>query len=121
MGEDRMDTLGKTLRRRRGDLSQRAAARELGVAVQTYIWWERGVATPRLSKVEALALWLKVSQDEVLRKLHETEVRAVRDREQDRPLSRVPPEMTTRDDKLLAAMLSGMTYEEFIASESADE
>jgi transcriptional regulator with XRE-family HTH domain len=80
-----MDTLGKALRRRRGDLSQRAAARELGVAVQTYIWWERGVVTPRLSKVDALASWLDVPQDEVLRKLHEAEVRAVRDREQDRP------------------------------------
>ena len=78
-------TLGKALRQRRGDLSQRAAARELGVAVQTYIWWERGATTPRLSKVEPLALWLDVPQDEVLRKLHEAEVQAVRDREQDKP------------------------------------
>jgi transcriptional regulator with XRE-family HTH domain len=80
-----MDTLGKALRQRRGELSQRAAARELGVAVQTYIWWERDAVTPRLHQVDALASWLDIPQEEVLRKLHDGEVRAVRDREQDRP------------------------------------
>jgi len=78
-------TLGKALRQRRGDLSQRAAARELGVAVQTYIWWERGATTPRLSKAEALAGWLGIPQDDVLKLLHDGEVRALRDREQDKP------------------------------------
>jgi transcriptional regulator with XRE-family HTH domain len=85
-----VDTLGRALRQRRGDLSQRAAARELGVAVQTYIWWERDAVTPRLNKVAALAGWLDVSEDEVLRKLHDGEVRALRDREQDRPVVTIP-------------------------------
>ena len=80
-----VSTLGKVLRQRRGDLSQRAAARELGVAVQTYIWWERGATTPRLSKAKALAGWLGIPQDDVLKLLHAAEVRALRDREQDKP------------------------------------
>jgi transcriptional regulator with XRE-family HTH domain len=80
-----VDTLGKALRQRRGDLSQRAAARELGVAVQTYIWWERGATTPRLHQAEALAVWLGIPQDDVLKLLHDGEVQALRDREQDRP------------------------------------
>lgn len=87
-----MDRLGKALRQRRGERSQRAAARELGVAVQTYIWWERDAVTPRLSKADTLARWLGVPLDEVLEKLHDSEVRAMRDREQDRPVVTIPEE-----------------------------
>jgi transcriptional regulator with XRE-family HTH domain len=53
-------------RREEAGLSQRAAARELGVSPQTYVWWERGAVTPKATAAGALAAWLGLSKGDVL-------------------------------------------------------
>lgn len=63
-----MNAISELLRERREDagLSQRAAARELGVSAQTYVWWERGAVTPRATAAGALSGWLGLSKGDVL-------------------------------------------------------
>jgi DNA-binding XRE family transcriptional regulator len=52
--------------REEAGLSQRAAARELGVSPQTYVWWERGAVTPKATAAGDLAKWLGISKADVL-------------------------------------------------------
>jgi DNA-binding XRE family transcriptional regulator len=53
-------------RREEAGMSQRAAARELGVSPQTYVWWERGAVTPKVTAAGDLAQWLGLSKGDVL-------------------------------------------------------
>lgn len=53
-------------RREEAGISQRAAARELGVSPQTYVWWERGAVTPKATQATTLAGWLGISKADVL-------------------------------------------------------
>ena len=53
-------------RREEAGISQRAAARELGVSPQTYVWWERGAVTPKATQATALAAWLGITRADVL-------------------------------------------------------
>jgi transcriptional regulator with XRE-family HTH domain len=55
------------LERREGAaLSQRAAARQLGVSPQTYVWWERGAVTPKATAAGELAEWLGLTKGDIL-------------------------------------------------------
>ena len=47
-------------------MSSRAAARELGVSPQTYVWWERGAVTPKPTAAPTLASWLGLTKSDVL-------------------------------------------------------
>ena len=63
-----MNAIAEMLRERREEaaLSQRAAARELGVSHQTYVWWERGAVTPKPTAAAVLARWLGLTKSEIL-------------------------------------------------------
>ena len=63
-----MNVLPELLRERREEsgMSSRAAARELGVSPQTYVWWERGAVTPKSTAASNLASWLGLSKSDVL-------------------------------------------------------
>jgi transcriptional regulator with XRE-family HTH domain len=53
-------------RREEAGLSQRAAARELRVSPQTYVWWERGAVTPKATAAGELADWLGLTKGDIL-------------------------------------------------------
>ncbi|HEU5001541.1 MAG TPA: helix-turn-helix transcriptional regulator [Actinomycetota bacterium] len=63
-----MNAIPELLAERRDEagISQRAAARELGVSPQTYVWWERGAVTPKATQAGPLAAWLGISKADVL-------------------------------------------------------
>ena len=63
-----MNVIPELLRERREEtgMSSRAAARELGVSPQTYVWWERGAVTPKATAAATLASWLGLSKSDVL-------------------------------------------------------
>ncbi len=63
-----MNAISELLRERRDDagLSQRAAAKELGVSPQTYVWWERGAVMPKPTAAGGLATWLGLSKGDIL-------------------------------------------------------
>ena len=63
-----MNAISELLQERREEagLSQRAAARELGVSPQTYVWWERGAVTPKATAAGSLGAWLGLSKGDIL-------------------------------------------------------
>ena len=59
-------TLGELLRHRRGAMSLRQAARQLGLTDRMYKMWEDDYAHPDVDKADRIADWTGVSRYRVL-------------------------------------------------------